>query len=74
LPRVAPRMMGITNKHRWMIDAQSDAITVIVAALFMLVAAAAARPFAVDHPIIVAQGGFTFGSRDDLGPRYDPYS
>jgi hypothetical protein len=25
-------------------------------------------------PIVLAQGGFTFGSRDDLGPRYDPYS
>ena len=27
------------------------------------------------HPtIILAQAGFGFGSRDDLGPRYDPYS
>jgi hypothetical protein len=24
--------------------------------------------------IRVAQGGFTFGPRDDLGPRYDTYS
>jgi hypothetical protein len=26
------------------------------------------------RPIVLAQAGFTFGSRDDLGPRYDPYS
>jgi len=32
---------------------------------------APAGPFPVDRQIIIAQGGFTFGSRDDLGPRYD---
>ena len=26
-----------------------------------------------DRSMIIAQAGFTFGSRDDLGPRYDPY-
>jgi hypothetical protein len=40
----------------------------------LLVASAQAAGTADDQPIIVAQGGFTFGSRDDLGPRYDPYS
>jgi hypothetical protein len=35
---------------------------------------AQAEPSAVDRPIIVSQAGFTLGSRDDLGPRYDPYS
>jgi hypothetical protein len=25
-------------------------------------------------PMVMAQAGFTFGARDDLGPRYDPYS
>jgi hypothetical protein len=45
------------------------------ATLCMLaVAFAQAPPSAVDRPIILAQGGFTFGTRDDLGPRYDPYS
>ena len=37
------------------------------------VSALAGEP-AADPPIVLAQGGFTFGSRDDLGPRYDPYS
>jgi hypothetical protein len=46
---------------------------VVVVALCMLASASAARS-AVDRPIIMVQGGFTFGSRDDLGPRYDPYS
>jgi hypothetical protein len=27
-----------------------------------------------EGPTRIAQAGFTFGSRDDLGPRYDPYS
>jgi hypothetical protein len=49
-------------------------VTAVVVALCMLAAAAAARPSAAERPIIMAQGGFTFGSRDDLGPRYDPYS
>jgi hypothetical protein len=47
-------------------------MTAVVVALCMLAAAAAARPSAEERPIIMAQGGFTFGSRDDLGPRYDP--
>jgi hypothetical protein len=33
---------------------------------------AAASP--ANPPIVLVQGGFTFGPRDDLGPRYDPYS
>jgi hypothetical protein len=49
-------------------------IPAVAAALFMLASAAAARPSAVDRQFIMAQGGFTFGGRDDLGPRYDPYS
>jgi hypothetical protein len=49
-------------------------IPAVAAALFMLASAAAARPSAVDRQFIMAQGGFTFGARDDLGPRYDPYS
>src|SRR5829696_7793444 len=44
------------------------------AALCALVAAARAEPSAADQPVVVVQGGFTFGPRDDLGPRYDPYS
>jgi hypothetical protein len=42
-------------------------------------AVAAAAPVGAEQAatvrsIVLAQGGFTFGSRDDLGPRYDPYS
>jgi hypothetical protein len=44
-------------------------IPAVAAALFMLASAAAARPSAVDRQIIMAQGGFTFGSRNDPGPR-----
>jgi hypothetical protein len=51
-----------------------NVMTIVVIALGMLAAAAAAPPSAVERPIIMAQGGLTFGSRDDLGPRYDPYS
>jgi hypothetical protein len=50
-------------------------ISAITAALWILAAASVqTRPSAVEWPIIIAQGSFTFGSRDDLGPRYDPYS
>ena len=45
--------------------------------LILCLLAAAAAPGAaspVERPLVLAQGGFTFGSRDDLGPRYDPYS
>jgi hypothetical protein len=35
---------------------------------------AQARRSLADRPVVMAQGGFTFGPRDDLGPRYDPYS
>ncbi len=40
----------------------------------LLAASAPAGAFATDRPLALAQGGFTFGPRDDLGPRYDPYS
>jgi hypothetical protein len=44
-------------------------------AIYVLLAAAApAGVSLVDRPLALAQGGFTFGPRDDLGPRYDPYS
>jgi hypothetical protein len=46
----------------------SMAVTVLLAAA---VAPAQASP--VDRPLALAQGGSTFGPRDDLGPRYDPY-
>jgi hypothetical protein len=47
-----------------------------VAAILVMLATtwAQASPAAAERPIILAQGAFTFGSRDDLGPRYDPYS
>src|SRR5215216_6532859 len=49
-------------------------MTAVAVVLCMVVASAAARRSAAERPIIMAQGGFTFGSRDDFGPRYDPYS
>jgi hypothetical protein len=50
-------------------------IGVIAAGLCLTTAAAVqAGSSAADQPLVLAQGGFTFGSRDDLGPRYDPYS
>jgi hypothetical protein len=49
-------------------------IPAVVVGVCMLSAAVTARPSVADRPIIMAQGGFTFGARDDLGPRYDPYS
>ena len=50
-------------------------ITIPAACAGALAAASAtAVETPVSRPIIVAQGGFTFGQRDDLGPRYDPYT
>ncbi len=40
----------------------------------LLAASATVGASAIDRPLALAQGGFTFGPRDDLGPRYDPYS
>jgi hypothetical protein len=52
------------------------AITIPAAAGLCLVVAACVPGWAspADRPLVLAQGGFTFGPRDDLGPRYDPYS
>jgi hypothetical protein len=45
-----------------------------VAALCLNATAASAEQAAGERLLVIAQGGFTFGSRDDLGPRYDAYS
>jgi hypothetical protein len=59
----------------WIMLRKTMTNLVVAAGLCMLVAASAqARHAAVDRPMVLAQGGFTFGPRDDLGPRYDPYS
>jgi hypothetical protein len=47
---------------------------VAAAACVLAAISAQAETSAFGRPIVLAQAGFTFGSRDDLGPRYDPYS
>jgi hypothetical protein len=49
-------------------------IPAVAAVLCIIAAPSAQARLSADWPVILAQAGFTFGSRDDLGPRYDPYS
>jgi hypothetical protein len=59
---------------RGLLMCKAMTISAVAVALGLLAAASAQARWSPDAPIVLAQGGFTFGSRDDLGPRYDPYS
>jgi len=68
-------MQDITIIHRKLVVAGLVSFTAAAAAGHLMIEATGAQDGALtrDRPMIIAQAGFTFGSRDDLGPRYDPY-
>jgi hypothetical protein len=68
-------MTSVTTKTLGLPMRKVMTIPAVAAVLCMLAAGSGqGRSSVIDRPIIMAQGGFTFGSRDDLGPRYDAYS
>ena len=68
-------MQDITIIHRKLVVAGLVSFTAAAAAVLLMIEETGAQDGALtrDRSMIIAQAGFTFGSRDDLGPRYDPY-